>query len=573
MASAPRAAGCLRAAASAAWAAWVLGSTLGGVPLAQAQGTEETSGRHRIESVTVLVEQRPAQSQAERRLEADVRRGLGLFPGRSYHPDEIDIALARVRATGLVVAREDLGVDRAGRIDLVVSVQPRAAPAASRTDGLRLVDDGRRLLKLRLGFKGALAFSGNQWFDNGDTLTQFNPRGRFDGGRGPNGILDLVPSVGLAGALPLSDAADAAYLYASSLYLGTLSAGQDNNRSDLRTTGQWEEAYLGIVDGGATASGLVWRANLSFGRQSYCIGGGMLVCQIASSGGDRGADFAWPRWTGNDFLKGQLRLNQTLFEAFSFEPNDAPSTGTRLVGANVDHDNGRGLNLGFTWLTAQEGQLRYVFPDGRSQVRKGLRAWHARGGWRPGSGTASPVVKLEYARQTHADFEMLATGLSAEVGWQFAGASGRPTLTYRYSATTGDDPATARYERWDLLYSGGDVDTWVQGQLMKNIHYNSNVRVHRVLVRATPDPRWRLTGAVSAFRADTLNNLGGVVSALANPDLGTELLLVAEHFASKGVYWRFTSAALWPGTGVTRTLQAATAKPWLVGIVQVNMSW
>ena len=33
-------------------------------------------------------------------------------------------------------------------------------------------------------------------------VTQFNPRGRFTGDRGPNVILDLAPSIGLAGALP-----------------------------------------------------------------------------------------------------------------------------------------------------------------------------------------------------------------------------------------------------------------------------------------------------------------------------------------------------------------------------------
>ena len=168
---------------------------------------------------------------------------------------------------------------------------------------------------------------------------------------------------------------------------------------------------------------------------------------------------------------------------------------------------------------------------------------------------------------------MRATGWSAEAGWQFGDKSWSPSISWRYSSTTGDDPATPRYERWDLLYSGNDIDTWVQGQLMKNIHYNSNVKVHRVLARATPDRKWRLTGAVSAYRADTLNNIGGVISTLAGPDLGRELLLVAEHFASRSVYWRFTAASLWPGKGVTDTLPKSAAKPWLVGIAQFNLSY
>ena len=74
---------------------------------------------------------------------------------------------------------------------------------------------------------------------------------------------------------------------------------------------------------------------------------------------------------------------------------------------------------------------------------------------------------------------------------------------YRLNAERGESP--------------NDIDTWVQGQLMKNIHYNSNVKVHRVLARATPDARWRLTAAASSYRADTLNNIGGVISTLAGP--------------------------------------------------------
>ncbi len=536
----------------------------------------DASGRFRIGSVDVRMAPDLADTEAGRKLEADVRRAIGAFPGRQVEAIEIDRALSALRASGRVERAEArLNFADDGSVVLVVDVVPSALRAAEPTwsDALKLVDDGRRLLKVRVGLKGATAVSANQWLGNGATLTQFNPRGRYGSDDGPNAVLDLVPSLGLAGALPLMPGPRSPYLYGSVLYLGTLTVGQDNNRSDTRHTGQWEEAFAGIVDSGVTASGLAWRANLSWGRQPYCIGNGMLVCQIASSGGDRGADFAWPRWTGSEFLKAQFRLNQTLFEGFRFEPNDFPSTNTRLAGVNVDHDDGQRFSAGFTWLEAQKGELKYFRPDGSSFQREGLRVWHLRGGVRAPAGTDAPFAKAEYALQTHRDADMRAVGWSAEAGWQFGSLPWRPSLSLRSSATTGDDPTTPRYERWDLLYSGNDIDTWVQGQLMKNIHYNSNVKVQRVLARAVPDPLWRLTGAVSSYRADTLNNFGGVISTLAGPDLGRELLLVAEHFASRQVYWRFTAAALWPGTGVTGTLPAPASKPWLVGIVQFNLAY
>lgn len=546
------------------------------IPVAVAQGGVDSAGPVRIERVVVTHAGEAGQDEAARTLEANVRRALGIFPGRTYDRGEIDLALARLAAqTAGAGSQGELRYGEDGTITLAITVNaPGASPSDPQwTDSLKLIDDGRQLLKLRVGLKGAMAVSGNQWFNQGATLTQFNPRGRYSAGRGPNGVLDLAPSIGLAGALPLRDGAHSAYLYGNVLYLGTQTLGQDNNRNDSRTTGQWEEAYLGVVDSGVTDSGHLWRANVSYGRQSYCIGNGMLLCQIASSGGDRGADFAWPRWTGNNFLKAQVRVDQTLIETFSFEPNDFPSTHTRLAGLNLDHDDGRTLSMGLTWLTALRGQLKYYLPSGESQSREGLKTWHLRGAMRPEPGTSGPTAKLEFARQTHKDFDMRATGYSAEAGWRFANHAAQPLLTYRYSSTTGDDPSTRRYERWDLLYSGNDVDTWVQGQLMKNIHYNSNVKVHRVMLRGTPDARWRLTGAISTYRADTLNNVGGVVSNLAGRNLGSEVLLVAEHFVSRNVYWRFTTAALWPGSGVTSALPSHVSRPWLVGIVQFNISY
>ena len=136
---------------------------------------------------------------------------------------------------------------------------------------------------------------------------------------------------------------------------------------------------------------------------------------------------------------------------------------------------------------------------------------------------------MEWARQTNANFGMSAIGAGLEGGWSFARTKWAPTITYRWTTLGGDDPSTETFERWDLFYSGGDIDTWVQGQLMKNIHYNSNVRMQRVLGRLRLSPTWRFTGSFSDFRANELNNLGGVISHLADEDIGRELLFVSEH--------------------------------------------
>jgi hypothetical protein len=233
-----------------------------------------------------------------RRLEADLLRRLGVQPFSLQDATSIDLALARLRGLPEVTAAdvdyEWLDGDSV-RMIVSVSLGEGAAPRPGFADRLTLRSDDRGFLKARVGLKGATALSAEQWFGNGDTLTAFNPRGRFDGGRGPNGVLDLAPSAGFAGALPIGVGPEPAWAYASALYLAGASVGQDNNRNDGRFASAWEEAFIGVTDGGVTDRGSVWRANLSYGRQPYCIGNGMLVCQIAASGGDRAADFAWPR--------------------------------------------------------------------------------------------------------------------------------------------------------------------------------------------------------------------------------------------------------------------------------------
>ena len=242
----------------------------------------------------------------------------------------------------------------------------------------------------------------------------------------------------------------------------------------------------------------------------------MFLCQVASSSGERAGDFTWPRWTAKDFLKAQFRVNNDTVDGFYFRPNDYPSTSTRIAGVNYNHDRGYGLSFGATWLAVVASNVqRTTWRTARLSPERGCGRGRLRGAYAPAPGRGGPIVKLEYGRQTNANFDMAASALAAEGGWFFGRTRWAPSVTYRFTSTTGDDPASGTFERWDLLYSGGDIDTWVQGQLMKNIHYNSNVQMHRVMARARVKPTWRLTGSFSSFRANTLNNLGGVIATFA----------------------------------------------------------
>lgn len=538
---------------------------------AQAAGGDMVSRLFVVDRVEIKLEGNPISAEQDRKL----RQFISIFPGRRYSNDEIDMSMARLRkAPGVASVNYSFDFSSAnGGGTLIIEIREGAQAQQAQEDKLVVFQDESSWVKLRAGLKGATAVSMNQWFGNGAKLTEYNPNGQFTGGLGPNVVQDLAPSIGLSAVTSLGSDSNAAFLYGSLLYLGAGSVGQDNTRDDARWSSGWEEAFLGVVRGGTTENGSVWLANLSYGKQPYCIGNGLLLCQVASSGGDRAADFAWPRWSAKELLKGQFQWNEFALDAFKIQPNDAPFTDTVFNGINLDYNDRTGLSAGLTWMHAEDGTLKYYLPDGRSYDRKGLKVLNLRAAGTPVSNDGGLIWKLEYGEQTHDDFDMRANAYAGELGWQFADVMWKPSLSYRYSKLTGDNPSTPRYERWDLLYSGGDVDTWVQGLLMKNIQYNSNVIDNRVTFRFLPTPQTRGTVMFSNFKADTENNLGGVISKLAGKNLGNEFLLIGEYFASKNVYWRLSTGWLWPGSGVSNTLPEPVKKPWWVAIAQFNVSY
>jgi hypothetical protein len=542
--------------------------------LAAAQVPSEGLTGARINAVRVELAPPPPDPQAARNLEGAVRRAFRVFPGDRFDQTRVDFGVSRARGVaGVSDVRVSVEFAEVGGVELVVQVFTGPPPPPSFATRVRFVDDGEKLLKAMVAVKGAIPVSGNQWFGNGPTLTEFNPYGRFTGGNGPNTAYDLSPKLGLAGTVPVIRGETPLYAYGHVGYLMAGIAGQANGTPDSKYSGGWEEAYAGVVGGGATSSGTQWAYNVSYGLQSYCIGGAMLLCQVAGSSGDRAGDFTWPRWSGRNFLKAQFRVNHTTVDGFHFEPNDFPRSRTRIAGINAQHDPGYGTVVGVTWLTVLASDSLYYLPTGATLPRDGMRALQLRAGYTPAPGRPGPVGKAEWARQTNANFDMSAIGAGLEGGWSFARAKWAPTVTYRWTTLGGDDAGTETFERWDLFYSGGDVDTWVQGQLMKNVHYNSNVRMQRVLGRLRLGPTWRFMGSFSDFRANELNNLGGVVSVLADEAVGRELLFVSEHTLSRAVYVRLTQGTLWPGAGVRGTLPAAVASPWLVGVVSLNIQY
>jgi hypothetical protein len=125
-----------------------------------------------------------------------------------------------------------------------------------------------------------------------------------------------------------------------------------------------------------------------------------------------------------------------------------------------------------------------------------------------------------------------------EVGYSFADLPWSPSISYRLSYFSGDDPNTASYERWDPLLSGGNGEQWVQGINHFKVVQDSNVIAHRIQARLRVLPTVEIVPQIWAFYADSTTNIGGnpALSFMTGNDYGYEANITAKWFASRNLY-------------------------------------
>ena len=180
-------------------------------------------------------------------------------------------------------------------------------------------------------------------------------------------------------------------------------------------------------------------------------------------------------------------------------------------------------------------------------------------------------IETELAHQRHDAFAMSAWAGYGTVGFLAADLPLSPSLSYRVSAFSGDDPETDTYERIDALYSGG-LSEWLQGISLGKVLRPENRTSHRVRLNVAPDPRLDLTLDWFLHRADELNNIGAnpALAQLSSRDLGQEVQLAARWAISEQLYVLGIAATAFPGDAI----DAATggdAEPWTT--LQAQISW
>lgn len=544
----------------------------------------------RIEAVEVIITNPSADAAVNARVIDLIRRELRAFPDGTFSRAAAEVALARVRRTSPITETSITVTPGAAggvivRVDAILSDTRSVATetgyflTGDRSDLPVLYDRNGTYVVGKLELLSMAYANNNAWYGRPDLFLNGNPLISGDpAGAGTDAWVEGFVHGGIYGITPLGGSAQ---LYGGLSGILSGSHGTELFTDDTRLHFGIEDAYIGIVGGDTSAEGnrLVW--NLTAGRKRFAIGEGFLIANSASNGQDRAALQSNPRWAADMLVLGQVRYNDTLVEAFYLDPDELPivDSQTKIAGLNAETRLEGGWQLGTTYLQVLDSDFAYFAttppdPVTASLGRDGLEVFDARFRWQPEQ--SGLFLVGEAALQRNDRFDMKATGIMGEVGYSFADAKWSPTVSYRLARFSGDDPATARFERWDPLLSGGNGEQWVQGINHFKVFQDSNLIAHRLQFRLRPSPKVELVPQIWLFKADSTTNIGGnpALSFLGGADLATEVNLTAKWFISKNTMVQGHIAATFPSSDLnTASGVTGDLDPWVSAMVFLRVAF
>lgn len=517
-------------------------------------------------------------------LAAQARRAFGLAPGLGFDPIVAESALGRVRALpGVRDASYRLAVDRATR-SLVVVLRVTADAAAPGGPAGILAGQGlagfptlwrdERSLVTFIANGGFGGFSeGQPWFGQplaftrGSPLVTNPPQGAGTGRRASWG--EAYVEYGIGGATRIRDSD--LYAYGAVTGLAAITAGRDIFRDDTRSSDELNRAYAGLI--WAPADGP--RINASYGRQPFTLEDGFLIARFTQrlNAGWLPGVYLSPRTAADQAALVSARWDRWTFNGFWLEPNNSVDilSRTQLLGGSLRYDVDRHSSAAVNAIYVPSSDTRYGVPGAASPGgREGLLTLAARGRWADPAVLPGLWIEGALAHQTNQNFPMSAWGGFAQIGYLARDLPWTPSLSYRYSAFSGDNPATTRYERFDTLYSGG-LDEWLQGITMGKVLTQANRATHRVRLNVSPWEGTNLTLDWYLNRAMELNNIGATpaLSQLTSRNLGQEWQLVLRMPINEKLYFLGVAGIAQPGDAI----RAATGASSNWTTLQAQLFW
>jgi hypothetical protein len=523
----------------------------GSIPLAaQAEGAPI----ERVDVVLVRGSDNPARDQAAL---SRLRESMQALVGRGYSRAFIERQLATPRSRlgvgqithRLVPARSP------GSLAILIELDT-AMPAAGATGYGLLAGDPRSfpvLYRSDRAFFTAIVSGGlgtysdiHPWFGNPALFTAGSPIARKMPGRQP-GWIESYTDLGFAGGAQLGDTPF--YAYGALTALTSWSVGQDIYRNDTRTWTDLERAYAGLlyVDPETGNS-----FNISAGRQNVTLNDGWLVHFVRGNAniGKRGGTYLGPR-NANDFsVVADAKLGPWTAKAFWIDPDELPGIDSRAsyLGANLRYTFRPGLSLDATYITVARSTGSLIAPGGVRLPREGLRTYAGHLRWERPFGADGFWLASEFAYQDHERFRMSAYAAYGLIGYQATHLPWSPSLSYRLSYASGDNPNSGSYNRFDPLLSTG-LGNWLQGISFGKLTSNSNLSVHRLQFNLAPMPTLNVTFDWHILRAPERNNLGSnpALSTLTSSDIGQEFTLTGRWAINRNLYLQTIGSIAVPG--------------------------
>lgn len=369
---------------------------------------------------------------------------------------------------------------------------------------------------------------------------------------------------------------------------GTL--GTDLYNYSDRSRAMLEDIWLGWTRplAGDASPGLELRA----GRFSECLDGGFLLCQATVNGSERGLIMESPRTSWRIGALARAEASGIKAAAAYLEPQNLDSFNTHDAFAYLSLGYaGQGLDVGTGYIRALRSTYDYpgaaapfeLVDDGRD----GLATWLLRAAWRgPVAGQTELSVRAIGAIQRQTRIDLTAWGGYAEAGLGKQEWPLMPRLSLGYAVFSGDDPATARLERFDPLYYGGNggLDGFFFGVIGPNLFLNSNLRIWRANLDLVASDRDFVKLQALRFEADELNSplqfgqgvrfdtSGSTVRYLRGVQshpLGHELLASWTRVVDANFALTTTLSMFLPASGL-QDLAGGSARTWYAGGLQLT---
>lgn len=477
-------------------------------------------------------------------------------------------------APGNPVPEGPLGGNPAPATPLAASPTAAAAPS----DPLRFQSGP---VRVKWGFEaiGQGSFGADSWWNLSKRFAPdatFNPdRVWAEGWFKPSARTDVTVSEWLQA-------------YSGASIVGSGNLGRDLFEEGNRGLLSVEDAYLGVRFGNSEEQRTL---DLSYGRQPYKIGSGMLIGVGASNGFERGAATIFARRAWAEAALAKANWGPFSFDTFYLRPNELRSsdTGTHLAGGKAEFALGENQYAGIASINVLESNLPYLGAPVRffESGRDGLRVIHTYTRVNPlREALPGLYVAGDFAYQWNDRIDLRAFAYSGEVGHRFGNLPFQPTAAYAFRHFSGDDPGTAALEKFDPLFYEGSPPLWSSGSNGSFVFINSNVLAHRVSLALTVTPRdyvnlyyWHVRAAqvnsplqFGMFaRLDVTGGEPKLVSGVPNAHLSDDFYAEYTRAVSQNIFVTTGLSVSIPGRGLKAVAPETTT--WFGGLMNVAIRY